>query len=92
MYPIYHTEFTSSAILFHQTPTIPEIVSTGIIFAFTYKCTHFLYHIHPPIPLSQQLPPPIGVSLSPRAVPKIKQQKKKISLFEIEVAKWKLSL
>jgi hypothetical protein len=47
-------------------PLIPETVSTGIIFAFTYMCIHCLHHIHL-LPLSpspspshwcQPLPPP----------------------------------
>jgi hypothetical protein len=28
-------------------PPVTGVVLTGIIFAFTYMCTHFLQHIHP---------------------------------------------
>jgi hypothetical protein len=39
----------------------PGTVSTGISFAFTYMCTHFFHHIHPPHPFPQYLhPPPLG--------------------------------
>jgi hypothetical protein len=31
---------------------IPGIVWTGIIFAFTYMCIHYLHHIHPPTTFS----------------------------------------
>jgi hypothetical protein len=41
---------------------IPETVSTGIIFAFTYMCTHYLHHIHPPT-LSPSPPPPTSANL-----------------------------
>jgi hypothetical protein len=30
---------------FFRPPLIPEVVSTGIVFAFTYRCTHFLHDI-----------------------------------------------
>jgi hypothetical protein len=36
-------------------PPIPETVSAGIIFAFTYMCTHFLHHVHPPISFPHHL-------------------------------------
>jgi hypothetical protein len=42
-------------------PLIPETVSTGIIFAFTYMCVHCLHNIHPPTPfpaISPFLPVP----------------------------------
>jgi hypothetical protein len=38
---------------------IPGTVSTGIIFAFTYMCTHYLHHIHPPTPFSNTSPLPL---------------------------------
>jgi hypothetical protein len=31
-------------------PHIPGVISTGIIFVFTYMCTHFIAMIHPPAP------------------------------------------
>jgi hypothetical protein len=49
MYQIYHTWIY---LLYHSLlfppPLIPGTVSTGIIFPFTYMCTHFLHCIHPP--------------------------------------------
>jgi hypothetical protein len=39
-------EFIPSTTLLYLPPPIPGMVSTGIIFAFTYMCTHFLYHIN----------------------------------------------
>jgi hypothetical protein len=53
VYQIYHAQVHSlhlSPLLFP--PPIPGMVSAGIIFAFTYICTQFLYHIHSPTPLS----------------------------------------
>jgi hypothetical protein len=38
----------STVLLYPYPPPIPGIVSTDIIFAFTYMCPHFLHHIHPP--------------------------------------------
>jgi hypothetical protein len=53
MNQIYHTwiyllNHSPSSILIH--PPLPQsgLVSTGIMFAFSYMCTHFLHHIHPP--------------------------------------------
>jgi hypothetical protein len=39
-------------------PKIPGVVSTDIIFAFTYICIDFLHHIHPPalFPVTSSLP------------------------------------
>jgi hypothetical protein len=47
-------------------------VSTGIIFAFTHMCIHYLHHIHPPIlsstiyllPRVPTPPPPLGRTCS----------------------------
>jgi hypothetical protein len=59
------TGFIPSPALLYS--PIPGIISTGIIFAFTYMCTQYLHHIHPPmfcphiIPTSdwyQHSPPP----------------------------------
>jgi hypothetical protein len=55
-------EFTSSIILLYLPLPIPGMVSTGIIFAFTYMCVHFLYHIHPPSLFPCYLSPPTGTS------------------------------
>jgi hypothetical protein len=40
-------------------PLFAGPVSTGIIFAFTYMCIHYLHHIHPPtlFPTTSPLPP-----------------------------------
>jgi hypothetical protein len=41
MYQIYYIEFIPSTGLLYPPPTIPGMVATGIIFAFTYMYTHF---------------------------------------------------
>jgi hypothetical protein len=38
-------------------PFIPGIVSTSLIFPFTYMCTQYLYYIHLPTPFPYLLPP-----------------------------------
>jgi hypothetical protein len=50
MFQIYHTSILHSTALFHPPLLIPGTVSTGIIFALTYMCVHYLRHIHPPTP------------------------------------------
>jgi hypothetical protein len=46
-------EFTPSIILLHPSPLqVPGVVSIGIIFAFTYMCTHFIAPYSPSYPLS----------------------------------------
>jgi hypothetical protein len=37
---------------FYPSPLILGIVSTGLIFLFTYMCTQHLHHIHPPTEFS----------------------------------------
>jgi hypothetical protein len=49
-------KFPSSTIFLQPRP-IPGIVSTDVIFPFTYMCTQNLYHIHPSPPFPQLLPP-----------------------------------
>jgi hypothetical protein len=44
---------------------IPGVVSTGIIFAFNYMCTHFLHHIHLPTPFPNTSPLPLVPDLPP---------------------------
>jgi hypothetical protein len=39
---------------------LPPIVSSDIIFPFTYMCTQYLYHIHPPSQFPHLHPPPTG--------------------------------
>jgi hypothetical protein len=53
--PLHHSPLSFS-------PLIPGIVSTGINFPFTYMCTQYLHHIHPPMPLPYLLPPPTGTN------------------------------
>jgi hypothetical protein len=48
IHPLYH-----SPLSYHS--PIPGIVSTGIIFAFTYMYTHFLDHIYLPTPCPHHL-------------------------------------
>jgi hypothetical protein len=54
-------QFTPSMV--SLTPSISGIVSTDIVFIFTYMCTQYLHHIHPPIPFPHKLPPPTGTNL-----------------------------
>jgi hypothetical protein len=57
-------EFTPSIILLY--PLFPhsshKIRSTDLIFPFTYMCTQYLHHIHPPTPLPHILSPPTGTN------------------------------
>jgi hypothetical protein len=55
-------ESTSSNILLYLPSSIHGIVSTGFIFAFTYICTQYFHHIHPPIPFPHLLPLPMGTT------------------------------
>jgi hypothetical protein len=45
-------------------PSIPGIVSTGIIFPLINICTQYLYYIHSPTPSA--FPPPTGIKSSGR--------------------------
>jgi hypothetical protein len=49
-------------------PHLPiiEIVSTGIIFPFTYMCTQYLHHIHLSSPFFHFLPLPLVLTSSGR--------------------------
>jgi hypothetical protein len=55
-------EFTSSTILLHSLPSphthtlIPGVVSTGIIFAFTYMYIHYITPYSPSYPFSSTPP------------------------------------
>jgi hypothetical protein len=42
------TPFT--ILLYPPILPIPGILSTGTFFPFTYICTHYFHHIHPPTP------------------------------------------
>jgi hypothetical protein len=54
----------SPPLPFILSPPIPRTVSTGIIFSFTCKCTHFLYHIRSATSFPRHLPPPLGANPS----------------------------
>jgi hypothetical protein len=69
MYQILIFEFTPSKLFFIHPLPIPGIVSTGIIFAFTYTCIHFVYRIHPPAPFSYYLLSPDWYNTPPQARP-----------------------
>jgi hypothetical protein len=56
----------STALLYPPSLPMPGIVSTSIIFAFTYMCTHFLHCIHPPTPF----PTTSHLLLKPRSYPR----------------------
>jgi hypothetical protein len=56
-------EFTPSIAPLFPPCWIHGTVSTGIIFAFTCMCTHFLHYSHPPTPCLYHLPPPTGLTL-----------------------------
>jgi hypothetical protein len=51
VYPFHHSP------LFPSTP-VSSIVSTGLIFPFSYTNTWYFHHIHSPTPFSCILPPP----------------------------------
>jgi hypothetical protein len=63
-------EFTLSTILlYHPSPPIPGIVSTGIIFPFTSMCTQYLHYIQPPMSFPHLLPPLNDTNPVPQAGP-----------------------
>jgi hypothetical protein len=39
------------------------MISTGVIFAFTYMCIHYLHPIHPPTPFLVTFLPPINANI-----------------------------
>jgi hypothetical protein len=55
-------EFTTFIIFLYLLPLIPGMVSTAIIFAFTYMCTHYFQCTHPLIPFSHHLSPLTGAN------------------------------
>jgi hypothetical protein len=66
IYQIYHIwPHPLHRSLLSSSSPIPGIVSRGIFFLFTFTCTQYLHHIHPPTPFPHILPPPTGIS-SPR--------------------------
>jgi hypothetical protein len=50
-------------------PPSPEIVSTNLIFPFTYLCTQYLHHIHPPTPFLPFSPLPLLTTPATQARP-----------------------
>jgi hypothetical protein len=57
MYQIYYINSPPQPFSFIPTPTlISTVVSTGIIFAFTCMCTHFIAPYSPSYPFAQYLP------------------------------------
>jgi hypothetical protein len=80
-------EFTSSTILFltpHSPILIPGVVSTSIIFTFTYMCTHFIALYSPSYLLSPTLypshwcqPSPLGRTCSTLLFSNFVRRKKK---------------
>jgi hypothetical protein len=85
---------------FHLSLPILGIISTGIIFVFTYMYTHFLYKFHSPTPCSVISPPnwcqpsPLGRTCSDfvEKRERIRRKKWHFSLFEIKVATQGVSL
>jgi hypothetical protein len=57
IHPLHHSPLSSP-------PPIPAVVSTGLIFPFTYMHTQYLHYIHPPTPFLHLLCFPL-VSTSP---------------------------
>jgi hypothetical protein len=51
-----------SNILLYPPSPILGTVSTGLIFTFSYTCTRYLHHIHPPASFPHILPLPIGTN------------------------------
>jgi hypothetical protein len=51
------------SFFFISPPPIPGVVSTGLIFPFTYMSTQYLQHIHPHTPFPYILSPPTGTKL-----------------------------
>jgi hypothetical protein len=56
---------TPTTILLYLPSFIPGIVSTSLIFPFTYMCTQHLLYIHPPVPFPHHFPLSTG-SNTPR--------------------------
>jgi hypothetical protein len=55
-------EFIPSTDLLYPPPPIPRIVSTGIVFTFTYIYIHFLYYILPFTPFTHHMPALTGMN------------------------------
>jgi hypothetical protein len=100
MHQKYHTWFTSSTILVYLPLPIPGIVSTGLIFPFTYVCTQYLHCIHPTMPFPHPFPPPTGATAHlhhSTCLPVlfsdfVKKKKKKWHFCLFKIAIWGVSL
>jgi hypothetical protein len=83
MYQLYHTWIHH----FHHSPSSPfpiHGIVTIVIIAFTYRCTHFLHHIHPSTLFPHHLflpaganPPPQEGPVSPSYSPLLQERKDK---------------
>jgi hypothetical protein len=62
---------------------VPGVVSTGLIFPFTYTCTQYLHHIHPPMPFPHLLPLPVDYFLTHLPVYFLPYIRHKIQLLNI---------
>jgi hypothetical protein len=80
-------EFTPSIILLYPPSLIPGIVSTGIIFPFTYVCTQYLYYFHLPMLFPHFFPPPTGTNCPPQALlfSNFVKEKKLTFLFKLAI-------
>jgi hypothetical protein len=52
-------EIIPSIVLLDPPPSIHRIISTGLIFPFTYMCTQYFYHINPPYHFLTSSPLPL---------------------------------
>jgi hypothetical protein len=73
-------EITPFIILLYPSSPIPVIVSTGLIFPFTYMYTQYLHHIHLPTPSPHILSHPTGTNSTERTCYTL--------LFSVFVKKW----
>jgi hypothetical protein len=110
LYGIYKSSYNISSVSYLNSPSpqlcfIPPppilgIDSAAIIFAFTYMCTQFLYHIHSPTPFLHHFPLPTGLLPHNRTCSTllfsnfIEEKRKKLHfcLFVIKVATQGVSL
>jgi hypothetical protein len=64
MYQLHHTW---THLVLHSPLSlplpIPGILSTGLIFPFTYVCTQYLHHVHPLTPFPHFLHSPTDTNL-----------------------------
>jgi hypothetical protein len=81
-------EFTPSTILLYHPPSIPGVISTGLIFPFIFMCLQYLHHVYPSIPFLPSSPP-TGINtprqdlFHPPVLDSVKGMKKTFCLFKI---------